>query len=85
MLRDPNTEIDLHGMSVDEAIIAVNGFLDKAYRKHVRRAWIIHGKGTGTLRRAVRQHLMKHPLVQSCANADSYLGGTGVTQVEIVD
>ena len=84
-MRDPNAEIDLHGMTVDEAIPAVNQFLDTAYRKHVRRAWIIHGKGTGTLRRAVRQHLMKHRLVRSCANADGYMGGDGVTQVEIVD
>jgi DNA mismatch repair protein MutS2 len=84
-VRDPTTEIDLHGMTVDEAIPAVNQFLDKVYRKHIRRAWIIHGKGTGTLRRAVRLHLMKHPLVSSCANADAYMGGDGVTQVEIVD
>jgi DNA mismatch repair protein MutS2 len=84
MQKTPN-ELDLHGLTVDEAIFELNIFLDKVFKKHERRVWIIHGKGTGTLRRAVRQHLMKHPLVMSCATADGSHGGIGATQVEIID
>ena len=78
-------ELDLHGLTVDEAIPLVNNFLEKAFRAHKMRVWVIHGKGTGALRRAVRQHLMKHPLVRSCANADGNRGGIGATQIEIAD
>jgi DNA mismatch repair protein MutS2 len=78
-------ELDLHGLTVDEAIPLVDGFLEKAFRAHKLRVWVIHGKGTGTLRRAVRQHLTKHPLVRSCATADGNRGGIGATQVDIVD
>jgi DNA mismatch repair protein MutS2 len=79
------TELDLHGLTVDEAIFEVNLFLDKMFKKHQRRVWIIHGRGTGTLRRAVRQHLTKHPLVLTCSTADGSHGGIGATQVEIID
>jgi len=78
-------EIDLHGLTVDEAIPLVDNFLEKAFRAKKMRAWIIHGRGTGTLRRAVRQHLMKHPLVRSCRTAGPGRGGIGATEVDIVD
>ena len=84
-MQKNTTELDLHGLTVDEAILLVNQFLDKMFNKHERRVWIIHGKGTGTLRRAVRQHLTKHPLVRSCSTADGNRGGIGATQVEIID
>ncbi|MFC1994912.1 Smr/MutS family protein [Chloroflexota bacterium] len=84
MQRKP-TELDLHGLTVDEAILLVNQFLDKMFKKNERRVWIIHGKGTGTLRRSVRQHLTKHRLVRSCSTADGNHGGIGATQVEIID
>ena len=77
-------EIDLHGMTVDEAIPAVDGFLYNAYKAHMTRVWIIHGKGTGTLRRAVRNHLTNHTLVRTCSTADGSHGGIGATQVELV-
>jgi DNA mismatch repair protein MutS2 len=77
--------IDLHGMTVDEAIPAVDGFLHAAYRAGLRRVWIIHGKGSGTLRRAIRRHLAGHVLVLSCTTADPNRGGQGVTQVEMKD
>ena len=78
-------EIDLHGMTVDEAIPLVDAFLHKAFKAHTNRVWVIHGKGTGTLRRAVRDHLTRHPLVGRCSTADTWRGGNGCTQVEMID
>ncbi len=84
-MRDPTTELDLHGMTVDEAIPLVDGFLHKAHRSHVLRVWVVHGKGTGTLRRAVRDYLTRHPLVMRCSTADGWRGGLGCTQVDLSD
>ncbi len=84
MPKDAPEEIDLHGLTVDEAIPLVDNFLEKAFRVKKLRVWIIHGRGTGTLRRAVRQHLTKHPLVRSCTTADGHKGGIGATQVDLV-
>jgi len=78
-------ELDLHGLTVDEAIPLVDEFLNKAHKKHLTRVWVVHGKGTGTLRREVRWHLTRHPLVARCSTADGYRGGHGCTQVEMID
>ena len=78
-------EIDLHGMTVDEAIPRVDKFLDAAYRAGLYRVWVIHGKGTGVLRREIKHHLRQHPLVNSCRSAESNSGGMGATQVELRD
>jgi DNA mismatch repair protein MutS2 len=51
----------------------------------VHRVWVIHGKGTGTLRTAVRSYLTRHPLVARCSTADPWRGGNGCTQVEMID
>jgi DNA mismatch repair protein MutS2 len=78
-------ELDLHGLTVAEAIPLVDRFPYDAYREKRRRVWIIHGRGTGTLRRAVRQYLAAHALVRTCTTADGSRGGVGATQVEIAD
>ena len=78
-------ELDLHGLTVDEAIPLVDAFLHKAYKRRVNRVWVIHGWGTGTLRSAVRVYLCKHPLVARCSTADGRRGGLGCTQVEMID
>ena len=83
--RQAFDEIDLHGMTIEEAVPLVDAFLHKAYRARVRRVWVVHGKGTGTLRRAVRDYLTRHPLVAMCSTADGYRGGQGCTQVELND
>jgi len=84
-MKKPPDEIDLHGKTVEEAIPLVDQFLHKAYKARVYRVWVIHGKGTGTLRRAVRDHLTRHPLVARCSTADGNRGGPGCTQVELID
>ncbi len=78
-------EIDLHGMTVDEAIPMVDKFLDAAYQAGLYNVWIVHGKGTGILRREVKRFLRKHPLVSSYRSAESNSGGAGATMVELRD
>ena len=63
-------EIDLHACTVEEALEAARTFLKVCYRNNVRRARIIHGKGTGVLREAVRDLLNGHELVASFDYAD---------------
>src|SRR5207249_1144768 len=76
-------ELDLRGLTVDEALLLIDQHLDEAARAGVRELRIIHGKGTGTLRRAVREMLSKHALVQGHAAAQPRGGGDGVTVVEL--
>ena len=72
-------EIEVRGQTLDEAMPRVETFLDQAFRAGHTRVRIIHGKGTGTLRRAVRDRLAAHPLVRSYETAERAEGGEGVT------
>jgi DNA mismatch repair protein MutS2 len=81
----PSPELDLRGMTVDEALPLVDQRLDDAARAGIAELRIIHGKGTGTLRHAVREMLRKHALVRTSASAESRAGGDGVTVVEIAE
>src|SRR6185295_5019349 len=77
--RDVPAEIEVRGRTVDEAMPAVEQYIDDAFRAGLASARIIHGKGTGTLRRQVRDYLGKHPLVTSYEEARREDGGEGVT------
>ncbi|MDE2895754.1 MAG: endonuclease MutS2 [Chloroflexota bacterium] len=81
---DPGSKIDLRGRVTDEALPMVDSFLDVAYRAGQNRLEVVHGKGTGALRRAVREMLRKHPLVTSFESAQPRQGGDGVTIVTLV-
>jgi DNA mismatch repair protein MutS2 len=76
-------EIDVRGMAADEALLAVERRLDEAYGAGLAELRIIHGKGTGTLRRAVREMLNRNTLVRAHSSAVPRLGGDGVTVVEL--
>ncbi len=78
-------ELDLHGLTVDEAIPKLDEFLHTAFRAGLYRIWVIHGKGSGILRREVGRYLSIHPLVRSKAQADGSRGGIGATQVDLSD
>jgi len=80
----PGTQIDLRGCTVDEMLERLDRYLDQAMLAGLPQARIIHGKGTGTLRRAVRDFLSDHPLVSSHQTADPREGGEGVTIVDLV-
>ncbi len=77
------TDIDLRGMNGDEAIPLVDKFLDTAMLAGLHRVDIIHGKGTGALRKKVTEFLSNHPRVKSFRLAEWNEGGTGATVVEL--
>ena len=77
-------EIEVRGQRVDEALPAIEQYLDRAARAGRSRVRLIHGRGTGTLRRAVRELLERHPLVSRFETADSREGGEGVTVAFLV-
>lgn len=81
----PKTEIDLHEKKVHEAIPLVEKYLQESYDACLLRVRIIHGKGIGVLRQAIRDYLQNHRLVKSFATADKDHGGDGATEVEIMD
>jgi len=75
--------IDLHGMTVDEAIVKLDPYLDEAFYQGRENAHVIHGFGTGRLRKGVQAHLKKHPQVKSFELAEAGQGGGGVTIVKL--
>jgi DNA mismatch repair protein MutS2 len=76
-------EIEVRGQTLDEALPRVERFLDDGFRAGVPRLRVVHGKGTGKMRNAVREMLVKSPLVKSFAFAEPRDGGEGVTVVEM--
>ena len=76
-------ELDLHHLNAEEAIIKLDKYLDDAFIAGLFRVKIIHGKGTGTLRRVVDERLAGHPLVASYRLAGYGRGEDGVTIVEL--
>ncbi|MBD0371086.1 MAG: endonuclease MutS2 [Pyrinomonadaceae bacterium] len=80
---DPETEINLIGRTTDEAVDATDKFLDEAYMHSMSRVRIIHGHGTGALRRAIADFLRGHPHVERFSQAPPDQGGAGATVVEL--
>lgn len=76
-------EIDLRGLTVDEAIVSIDKFLDDAALAEHERVALIHGKGTGALRQGVRAHLRGHKAVKDFHDAPPEAGGSGVTLVHL--
>jgi DNA mismatch repair protein MutS2 len=79
------TELNLIGCSVDEALSRTEKFLDDSLVSDVHSVRLIHGFGTGQLRRAIAQHLQALPFVASFSAAPPEQGGGGVTVVELKD
>ena len=63
--KNVSRELDLRGLTLDEAILKVDMYLDEAAVSSLKEVRLIHGKGTGRLRAGLRQHLHKHPRVAS--------------------
>lgn len=76
-------EIDIRGMVVDEAIEVVSKYLDDAVIAGLPRVLIIHGKGTGALRKGIQDYLKHHRNVLSYTLGDVDEGGSGVTAVKL--
>lgn len=76
-------EIDLRGARAEEAVDRVEKFLDSAFNSGRERLRIIHGKGTGALREAIREYLAISPYVETFEGAEDREGGSGVTIVTL--
>lgn len=81
--RFANSEINVIGLTVDEAIPLVDKFLDDCFLAKIQTARIVHGKGTGKLRTAIQSFLKKHRRVKSFRVGGFGEGEMGVTVVEL--
>jgi DNA mismatch repair protein MutS2 len=79
------SDLNVIGCSVDEAISRAERFLDESLLTDQRVVRVIHGYGTGQLKRALTGFLQQHPLVARFATAPPEQGGGGVTVVELKD
>ena len=77
-------EVHLRLLTVDEAMLKLDRYLDDDFLAGLYQVRVVHGKGTGTLRQAVREQLARHPLVKSYRPGGYGEGGEGVTIVELV-
>ncbi|NIM00942.1 MAG: hypothetical protein GTN89_08580 [Acidobacteria bacterium] len=75
----PPAELLLIGQTVDSALDRIDRFLDRAVLGSVGQVRLIHGHGTGKLRRAIRRHLRGHPLVSDYRPGADNEGGDGAT------
>ena len=78
-----SSEVDLRGMMVDEALASLDIFLDNALLGHLESVRIIHGKGTGAVRKAVREHLKHSRYIKSFRPGRYGEGEDGVTVAEL--
>ncbi|MBR1863163.1 MAG: endonuclease MutS2 [Ruminococcus sp.] len=83
MTRRVSTEVDIRGMTADEGVYEVDSFIDNAVLSGVSVVTVIHGRGTGVLKEAVRSHLRRHPNVRTFRPGVYGEGEDGVTIVEL--
>lgn len=83
MARSVATECDVRGMTLDEALMKVDEFLDVCMMQGLGEVYIIHGKGTGVLRSGIQQELRHHPHVKSFRLGAYGEGESGVSVVTL--
>ena len=81
--RTANSEINLIGLTVDEAIPLVDKFIDDCFLAKIETARIVHGKGTGKLRQAIQSHLKNNKRIKSYRTGTYGEGEMGVTIIEL--
>jgi len=81
----PKLDLDLRGLRADEAIRELEKHVEAAYLAGMPFTRIIHGKGTGSLRKAVREALRDNPVVNAVESGQEGEGGDGVTIVRLVE
>ncbi|MCP4418009.1 MAG: endonuclease MutS2 [Chloroflexi bacterium] len=84
-VSSPGVELDIRGRRVEEGLSELTTFIDQAYLSQMPWVRIIHGKGTGRLRTAVRKSLKKNKQVFSFEEGKDGEGGAGVTVVKFKD
>ena len=82
--QSPGVEIDLRGLTAEEALPRVDKHLDSAALAGLPWVRIIHGHGTGVLKRAIREMLSGHPLVTTYEAGQRQEGGEGVTVARLI-
>ena len=82
--KSPGMELDIRGQRVDDALEVLDRYVDAAYTAGLPFGRIIHGKGTGRLRQAVRGHLRHHALISKVTQGLPKEGGAGVTVIHMV-
>ena len=78
-----SNEIDIRGCTVEEGIAVIDKFLDEALISGFDQVYVIHGKGTGSLRKGIYTFLDKHPRVKSRNFPEWSLGDTGMSVVKL--
>jgi DNA mismatch repair protein MutS2 len=78
-----SNEVRLRQLTVDEALIKLDRYLNDAFLAGLNQVKVIHGKGTGTIRQVTREYLAQHPLVKSYRAGGYGEGGDGVTIAEL--
>ena len=84
-IEDPGMEIEIRGKPIDIAVGEAEKFLDHAARFGHKRVKIIHGKGSGKLKKIIQEILDQHPLIERYENAAFGEGGAGVTVAYLED
>ena len=84
-MKAVDKELRLRRLTVDEALFRLDQYLYDAFMAGLSSVRIVHGKGTGKLRRAVHDSLARHPLVKSYRLGDYGEGDYGVTIVELTN
>lgn len=81
--RAASTEVDVRGQTAMEAVMSVDNAIDSAILMNLNTLTIIHGKGTGVLRKEIQAHLKKHPSIRSYRLGTYGEGDAGVTIAEL--
>jgi DNA mismatch repair protein MutS2 len=84
-VKPVDRELLLRRLTVEEALYRLDQYLYDAFMTGLPSVRIVHGKGTGKLRRAVHESLAKHPLVKSYRLGDYGEGDYGVTVAELIN
>lgn len=84
-MKAVDRELSLRRLTVDEALWRLDQYLYDAFMAGLSSVRIVHGKGTGKLRRAVHDTLARHPLVKSYRLGDYGEGDYGVTIVQLTN
>jgi len=81
--KDISPRLDLRGLTLEEAVLELDKYLDDVYLSGLKEVSIIHGKGTGSLRKGIRKYLEAHPQVSDFRPGNYREGGIGVTVVKL--